>query len=125
MRSRGSTADARAMLTARIAEAQNLSPERAEELANRILMGPDDIARSALEWAHTGTMPSDPTVLGESPASLSDRFAPSQVFTGLILLRSDPQTGFRVVNRGLDRVSGADTDRRPLPNDFLKESRYA
>jgi hypothetical protein len=94
---------ARAVLTSRFVDAQDLDRQRAEQLAEHVLVGPEDIARSALEWARTGNMPSEPEVHGESPRTLSERFTPTQVFTGLMLLRSDPHTALRVLRRGVDR----------------------
>jgi hypothetical protein len=98
----------RALLARQLAVAQHLDDMKAAELAERVLCGPEDIAQAALEWARSGEMPSRPEVAGQTPHSLSGRFAPSQVFTGLMLLRSDPQSGAQVLRRGVDRHNGTE-----------------
>ena len=95
--------DDQSLLASKFAEAQRLDDDKAAQLAQEVLGGPEDIGRAALAWAASGVMPPEPHVAGETPKSLAERFAPSQVFTGLILLRRDPHTGARVVRRGVDR----------------------
>lgn len=46
-------------------------------------------------------MPASPQILGESPRTLARTLRPSQVFTGLILLRADPHAAARVLRRGI------------------------
>jgi hypothetical protein len=74
-----------------LSRAQDLSADRAERLARRIAEADDDIWQSALAWAATGAMPAEPAIEGQTPATLSARLTPSQTFTALMGLRTDPE----------------------------------
>jgi hypothetical protein len=78
-------------LAASLSRVQRLETDRAERLARRIAEGDDDIWEAALTWASTGEMPTEPAIEGQTPARLSARLSPSQTFTALIGLRSDPE----------------------------------
>jgi hypothetical protein len=74
-----------------LATAQNLEADRAERLARRIAEADDDIWQAALTWASTGEMPAGPAIEDQTPATLSGRLSPSQTFTALMGLRTDPE----------------------------------
>ncbi len=79
------------LLTEKLAAAQDLEAPRAAGLARKISEADDDIWAAALRWAATGQMPAEPVIEGQNPARLSARMNPSQVFTALMGLRSDPE----------------------------------
>jgi hypothetical protein len=74
-----------------LSRAQDLDTDRAGRLARRIADADDDIWQAALIWASTGEMPTEPTVEGQTPARLNARLSPSQTFTALMGLRTDPE----------------------------------
>lgn len=79
------------LLTEKLADAQGLEPPHAERLARKISEADDDIWAAALRWASTGQMPAEPAIEGQTPTRLYKRMKPSQVFTALMSLRSDPK----------------------------------
>lgn len=87
----------RELLARRLVLDQGLAPGRATDLARRIANADDDIWTAALTWARTGRLPAQPRVHGQTPADLGDRFRPSQVFTGLMALRTDPTRALRAM----------------------------
>jgi hypothetical protein len=82
--------------------AQHLEANRAERLARRIAEADDDIWQAALTWARTGEMPAGPVVEGQTPARLSARLSPSQTFTALIGLRTDPERALSALRHSSD-----------------------
>jgi hypothetical protein len=78
-------------LTEKLADAQDLEVTEAGSLARKISAADDEIWAAALQWATTGRMPTEPVIEGQNPAGLFVRMNPSQVFTALIALRSDPE----------------------------------
>ena len=79
------------LLTEKLAAAQGLEGTHAGRLARKISEADDDIWAAALQWAATGQMPAEPVIEGLDPARLNGRMNPSQVFTALMGLRSDPE----------------------------------
>ncbi|HXL16393.1 MAG TPA: hypothetical protein VN961_02605 [Streptosporangiaceae bacterium] len=79
------------LLTEKLAAAQDLEAAHAGRLAQKISQADNDIWAAALQWAATGQMPAEPVIEGQNPALLSARLNPSQVFTALMGLRSDPE----------------------------------
>lgn len=79
------------LLASKLAAAQDLEAEHAEKLARKVSEADDDIWAAALQWATTGQMPAEPAIEGQDPARLNARMNPSQVFTALMGLRSDPE----------------------------------
>jgi hypothetical protein len=79
------------LLTGKLAAAQGLKAAHAGRLAQKISEADDDIWAAALQWAATGQMPTEPVIEGQDPARLYGRMNPSQVFTALMGLRSDPE----------------------------------
>lgn len=97
------------LLADRIAAAQGLDHERAEELAQKIAFSSDDIWDAVMSWARTGEMPTVPEIRGHTPRDLARRLRPSQVFTALTALRSDPvaaTNALRYLPTDLPRVRG-------------------
>jgi hypothetical protein len=74
-----------------LAHAQDLEDAHAARLAQKISEADDDIWAAALQWAATGQMPTEPVIEGQNPVRLHARMNPSQVFTALKALRSDPE----------------------------------
>jgi hypothetical protein len=93
------------VVASRIAAEQDVSIERGRELATRIHAADSDIWDAAVEWAKSGAMPATPSVEGYSPATLGDRYLPSQVFTILIGLRIAPARA----RESLKRLPGRDS----------------
>ena len=82
--------------------AQRLEADRAERLARRIAEADEDIWQAALTWARTGEMPAEPVIEGQTPARLSARLSPSQTFTALIGLRTDPERALSALRHSPD-----------------------
>jgi hypothetical protein len=79
------------LLAEKLTAAQDLEAARAEQLAQKISTADDDIWVAALQWATTGRMPVEPVIEQQNPALLYARMKPSQVFTALMSLRSEPE----------------------------------
>jgi hypothetical protein len=95
------------LLAEKIADVQSLEAGHGERLARKISEADDDIWAAAMQWAATGQMPAEPVIEGQSPARLHARMSPSQVFTALMGLRSDPEralSGLRHFPGGLPRA---------------------
>lgn len=79
-----------AQLSSKLRDADDgISERAADSLALRIAQSDDDIVEAIRKWMESGQMPQDPVVLEHSPASLAQRYYPSQVFGILQGLRSD------------------------------------
>lgn len=100
-------ADPLDLLTSRFERAQGLPEPVAHHVAARVLEGPPAIARAAVDWAASGRMPEKPRVAGRTPASLSEQYEPTQVFTALMLLERDRHHGEEMLRRSADRLPGA------------------
>ncbi len=79
---------------------QGTAIERAQasSIAHDVLAENDELARSALEWARTGTMPTWPEIQGYTPAHLATRKHPTNVFTALLYLRDKPEEALGVLS---------------------------
>jgi hypothetical protein len=90
------------LLAKSLSRAQALDADRAERLARRIAEADDDIWRAALAWASTGEMPAEPAIEGQTPATLNARLSPSQTFTALMGLRTDPERALSALRHSPD-----------------------
>lgn len=77
-------------LADRFVAEQDIAPERALEIATKILSSDDAVAEAAVLWCTTGAMPAAPVIEGHSPEELYEKYFPTQVFTILRGLAHDP-----------------------------------
>jgi len=77
------------LLAEKLQGAQDIDLATAQELASSIASLDNDIAAAAFEWSQTGVMPETPSIEGVTPRSLDSTLFPSQVFTGLAVLRRE------------------------------------
>lgn len=76
--------------------------QRVAEWIDRLLRGDEDIREAALQWAATGQMPAEPTILGHGPRLLAADRPAQHVFPLLQFMRDDPVRAKRVLSRGPD-----------------------
>lgn len=87
---------------------QGVEQQRAGRYAQDLLQRADeDVLDAAMHWARTGEMLDRPKVCGRTPASMAKTFIPSQVFSGLVVLRLDPARGERLLGHGSRQNSRA------------------
>lgn len=67
----------------------------------------EDVLSAAMHWARTGEMLDTPEVCERTPASMARNYSPSQVFSGLAVMRLDPVRGERVLRHGARTSSRA------------------
>ena len=78
---------------------QGLEPGEALPIVDRVMSADADIRSSAECWARSGVFPDAPVIEGYSPLTLGQELRPSQVFTLLIELRSNPQGALHWLRR--------------------------
>jgi hypothetical protein len=86
---------------------QGTPPETATLLVERIAAADDDIWDAAMTWMSSAQMPTAPEIHGYTPASLAERLRPSQVFTALAGLRTDPRVALDALRYSPDDLPGA------------------
>jgi hypothetical protein len=97
----------RERLRERFVATQGSSPDSASRLVTRIAGADDDIWNAAVTWARSGEMPPAPEIHGHTPATLGMRLRPSQVFTALVGLRTDPRVALHALRYSPDDLPGA------------------